>query len=122
MRDLNVLIIANIQLSFAASLLLAPGYDALRGRNGNKGGSNCVPHEEKIVPSCIPFTLFCILLQFVCISHRVFQKELHSGISNIIMWRVLNLKAYKPSIFQGVEHCIFRTPLNTNIFVTLATQ
>jgi hypothetical protein len=34
----------------------------------------------------------------------------------------LHLKAYKLSIVPGVERWIVCTPLNTNIFVTLATH
>jgi hypothetical protein len=56
----------------------------------------------------------------------VFQKELHNGIPNVGVWRVLrkrlHLKAYKLSIVQGVEQWTVCTPLSVNIFITLATQ
>jgi hypothetical protein len=52
--------------------------------------------------------------------HRVFRKELHDGISNLTVWRVLRkslrLKAFKLSIIQDVELGVFfyiMTVLNT---------
>jgi hypothetical protein len=48
------------------------------------------------------------------------MKKFYNGIPNVTLWRVLrkrlHLKAYKISIFQGVEWWIVCTPLSVNVF------
>jgi hypothetical protein len=58
--------------------------------------------------------------------YRVFRKELCNDIPNVTVWPVLrkrlHLKAYKLSIFHGIERWIVCTASRTNIFLALATQ
>jgi hypothetical protein len=56
----------------------------------------------------------------------MFQKELYSGIPNVIVWRLLrnrlHLEVYILSFVEDVERWIVCTPLDLNVFVTLVAQ
>jgi hypothetical protein len=69
---------------------------------------------------------FCLIRDFDKIIVQDVSKELYKCFPNITVWRVLrkylHLQVYNLSSVQDVERWVVYTPVNVNVFVTLATQ